>query len=388
MSSHALTREVALERARSIASVAGQYATECERLNELHPEVAKAILESELQWLLVPEARGGAGLGWDLALDCVIEVGRQCASAAWVLSFLIDHNWVICLFPEAAQQKVFAEGSTPAVFTASAPQGTVEAVEGGYRLNGEWSFASGVDLCGWGLIGALQHRADGPPIFLNMLVRKGDYEIRRVWDHFGLSGTGSHNVVLQDVFVPHDHAVSWAELFEGVAPGSKTNPGWQFQSPLSAAYPLGIMGPAIGAARGALDAFAAWITTKTPMLTPGKAAETLPLQARLGQASAQIDAGELLVRNLSEQARLEIVRDYLFAMELLTAGVDTLMTSAGARGGRKDSPIQRAFRDMHAMHQHALFNFDAHYGAMGRRLMGLGENGKPFGPGSESPAHA
>lgn len=374
-----LTPAGALARARAVAEVARRNAQEAEDLRELPPESVRALIDSELGMLLVPERWGGYGLDWMTALDCIVQVGKACGSTAWCLAFLIDHNWVLGLYPEAAQRRVYETTPKPMIFTASAPEGKVRSVEGGFILDGEWSWASGSHHCQWGLIGALLTDA-GPPKFLNLLVGPGGFKVIDNWRHFGLKGTGSSNVRLSNVFVPVDQVVSWDELRAGTAPGQKINPEPLFRLPLGAAYPLGIMGPMLGIASGALEDFAAFTSTKIGTFTGEKAAEQAPLQGRIGKAAALVSAGEQIIRRnvevlthpeISIDDRVRLKRDYLLACELLTEAIDILMNAAGARGGRLDNPIQRAFRDIHAMRQHVLFSFDVTYASAGRILMGM-----------------
>jgi alkylation response protein AidB-like acyl-CoA dehydrogenase len=376
----ALTRAEALGRARVIAEVARENARRAEDLREMPQENVTAIVESELAMLLVPRRWGGFEMDWETTVDCIVEVGKACGSTAWCTAFAIDHNWTLSLFPEEAQRHVFERDPHPLIFTASAPEGKVVSVPGGYILNGQWAWASGSHHCSWGMIGAIL-TDDGPPKFLNMLIDPGSFEVLDDWHHFGLKGTGSSSVRLTDVFVPASHAVEWVELLEGRSPGRENNKGALYDLPLFTGYLLAVIAPMLGVARGALEDFSTYMSTKIGAYTSEKLAEQAPLQARIGEASAKIDAAELLVRNNTQRLagetkpdiheRVRIKRNYLYAGQLLTEAVETMMRDAGARGGRLDNSMQRHFRDIQTMRQHVIFSVDVTYASAGRLLMGM-----------------
>ena len=124
-------------------------------------------------------------------------------STAWVYGVVGVHNWQLALFDERAQQDV---GDDPATLIASTymPVGRVTPVDGGFRLSGHWKFSSGSELCEWVFLGALVPPAVAgqPPEYRTFLLPKADYRIQQDWDVLGLRATGSHDIVVDDVFVP------------------------------------------------------------------------------------------------------------------------------------------------------------------------------------------
>ena len=96
-----------------------------------------------------PSAYGGFGLGWNVLVEMAIELGRGCASQAWVLSIYGDHAQWVGTFPRAAQDDVWGSDPQALVCTCYAPMGTARAVDGGFVVSGRWSFASGIDHASW-----------------------------------------------------------------------------------------------------------------------------------------------------------------------------------------------------------------------------------------------
>ena len=103
----------------------------------------------------IPRAYGGLEGDLHAGLDSMFEIGRACASSSWCLSVWQQHSWIVALFPEAAQRETLAADPDFHIAAVLAPRGTAEQVDGGFRLNGFWPFASGCEHGGWILLGAL-----------------------------------------------------------------------------------------------------------------------------------------------------------------------------------------------------------------------------------------
>ena len=97
--------------------------------------------------------------------QAVMEVGAVCGSSAWILGVIGVHNWHLAIFPPQAQEDVWGEDTSVQLSTSLAPTGTVQRVDGGFRLSGRWSFSSGCDFCQWAVLGGIVPSAEGgqPP---------------------------------------------------------------------------------------------------------------------------------------------------------------------------------------------------------------------------------
>src|SRR5206468_9255696 len=133
-----------------------------------------------------------------------------------------------------------------------APTGKVERVEGGFHLTGRWAFSSGVDHCGWVLLGGIIPDDGGGPEFRSFLVPRRDFKIDQTsWQVSGLQGTGSKDVIV-DSFVPEHRTHRIVDNYNGTDPGRTANPGPYFRMPWLSMFAYAIATPAIGAAVGAL----------------------------------------------------------------------------------------------------------------------------------------
>jgi 3-hydroxy-9,10-secoandrosta-1,3,5(10)-triene-9,17-dione monooxygenase len=379
-----ISRAQAVERAKLIAARVAANAERVERLRRLPIENVEAILESELDLLLRPRRWGGFGADWMYMVDTVSEVGRVCGSTAWCMGFLMHHQWWLSYFPEAAQATVYGTDPRPKIATAFAPFGKVTVVPGGYRISGEWRWASGVDYCDWAIVGGYvpgRKATDGGPALFNFLLKPGEFSVKDTWHSVGLKGTGSNNIVVDDVFVPQEHAIDLEQAREGTAPGCMLDDGILYRSSFAYQSPYGIISPMIGVARGAYDAFVAFTRERTSTVSGALVADAAPLQIRVGEAAAGIDAAYTIVENLNrilhEEApvtlahRIRAKRDFAFASRLLLNAVDLLFNIAGARGLDEDNPLQRAWRDTHAIANHLVLNTDVTYQNAGRAAFGL-----------------
>ncbi len=132
-----------LDRARHMRPLLQERAAETDALRRLPDEVVAALKEAGLCRLMVPRRLGGYETSIRTYMETIAELGRGCGSTAWVASLLNVCAWLAALFPERAQRDVW--GSDPDAWIAGslAPQGEATPVDGGWRVNGRWPWASG-----------------------------------------------------------------------------------------------------------------------------------------------------------------------------------------------------------------------------------------------------
>ena len=155
--------------------------------------------------LLQPSEYGGYEMDPQVFYTVLQEIARTCMSSAWVLGVVGVHNWQLNLFDDEAAAEVWGEDSSVLISSSYAPVGRVTPVDGGFRLTGQWSFSSGCEHCDWVFLGAVVPTEDAPWDMSNyrtFLLPAADYSIVENWDVVGLKGTGSHDIIVDDVFVP------------------------------------------------------------------------------------------------------------------------------------------------------------------------------------------
>ena len=357
--------EEAIERARTIAPIATRNAAATEELRRLPEENVQAILDSGLMPLMRPKRFGGYEGDWMTQLDCVSEVARCCGSTGWVMTFFIQHQYFLSLFSEEAQCFVYERQADPTILTSFFnPGGEIKQVTGGFEIRGRWHFASGSDYCQWGIVGGAERGPDGRiKRQLNFLLRPDQFKIDRVWNSVGLKGTGSNDVVVEPTFVADAFVYDHDEALVGRAPGQSVNEGVVYRAPLILNSGFAVMTPMHGIARGAFESFVEFTSGRGANGFGSKPTDRADIQIAIGESKAEIDLAYILTEKLnatvledSKITRVDAVRhrrDFMLIQKLLQRAVDRLFDLSGARGLQADHPLQRHWRDLHAIGHHA-----------------------------------
>src|SRR5215468_32855 len=382
-----------LTRARAIAALARERAQQTEADRRVGDDMIERMRQADLFRIMQPRSHGGFEYGFDVFAQVVATIAGGCGSTGWVYGLLASHQWLIACFPKAAQDEVWQDRTALAAGTY-APVGQAVAVDGGYRLSGVGGFCSGCDNAHWQLLGGMipQPGAPAKPGFF--LLRSADCVIDDNWHTMGLAGTGSKNIVARDVFVPTHRTLAFAELADATAPGMRANPNPLYRQSFLAVLPIAIVSPVLGMAEGALADFLAMAGIRT---TRGAVAggnrrmvELTTVQLRVAEASALIDAAQLLMQRDLAQAfataargepigvdmRLRNRRDQAFCVRLLVQAIDALFLAAGGQGLFLDKPLQRIWRDAHAAASHISLNWDSTGSMYGQSMLGLEPKGQ------------
>jgi 3-hydroxy-9,10-secoandrosta-1,3,5(10)-triene-9,17-dione monooxygenase len=382
-----MTPEAYLERARALLPFLRQRAAYAEQLRRLPDETFKDFQEAGLFRALQPKRYAGYELDPGAFYQAVMEVGTACGSSAWILGVIGVHNWQLALFPEQAQEDVWGEDTSIQFSTSLAPTGTVERVDGGYRLRGRWSFSSGCDFCQWAVLGGVvpPTHEGAPPDRLAFLVSRQDYTIDDNWQVIGLCGTGSKDIVVDAAFIPKYRTFSYREAFELRSPGLTIHHAPLYRLPFGCVFSYGIASPAIGVALGALRSFRDEAKTRVWTRDGARVAEDPFVQFRLAEAAAEVnEARDRLLHGFADMMqrartgqeiplthRARYRWEAAHAVALSVRAVDRLFEASGGRAIFLNNPIQRAWRDVHAMRAHAGNNPEKMAAIFGRSEFGL-----------------
>jgi len=244
---------------RDLLPVLRERAQETEDARVVPADSVKTLEETGFFRLLQPARFGGLEAEPVTFLSAVRLIASACGSTGWVASVLGVHAWQLALFPPPAQQEVWGDDPAARMSSSYAPTGRAEAVAGGHRLTGRWSFSSGCDHAGWVLLGAIVTDAEGKPAdFRTFLLPAADYEIDDVWDTVGLRGTGSNDIVVDGAFVPEHRSLSFTDVSRCACPGHEINKAPLYRLPYGSLFSYAITMPIIGMATGAYDAHVAY----------------------------------------------------------------------------------------------------------------------------------
>ena len=374
-------------RARRIAPKLRERAVQAERDRNIPRESVEEYIASGLIHTLQPKRWGGYEHDHEVAFNIAVELGRStCGSSAWCLNYLSDHACILSHFPEEAQHDVWSRDKAACIATSAAPTGKVSVAPGGYRLDGRWSWCSGLRHSQWIMIGGLvQREGEAHPDMRLYLVPVSQVTQDDTWYCAGLRASGSNTSVLDDVFVPEHRSVSFSTLRDAHSPGSEVNANPIYRTPFIAVHTYALVGPALGLARGGYADFVQWTQQRYLTYTQLNIAQHVPVQIRIAEIAAQIDAAELLARRALETARKNYTgmtlktrtllrRDFTYAMRLLREAMDALVKISGSSGLMDGNPVQRCWRDVHAISSHVVMNWDVPAENFGRSEFGLGVN--------------
>ncbi len=374
------TRDELLRRAAELVPVLKERAGRTEELRQIPPESVKDLVTSGLIRIGNPERYGGQGVDLDMAHEVGWELGRGCGSTAWCYSLWAVHNWWLGHFPEKAQDEFFATGPDTLFSSGLNPAGgKAEPVGGGFRVSGRWGFSSGCDAATWAMVAT---SGAGPGSLTWFLLPRADYEILDTWFASGMRGSGSKDLVVKDAFVPHHRALDPNRA------GDSDRTGWELHQRLSYRVPLrcltgwDLVAPVVGMAQGAVDEFTSRLRGTSGL---GRTADSVPLQLRLAEASAEVDAARTLhrhdIREMLDRAargdtftdadRARYRRDKAFVAKLSVQAVNRLFEAGGARAVLASEPLQRFHRDAHGASHHAALSWDIAAEQFGRHALGL-----------------
>ena len=376
--------EELVARARALAPKLRERAVRAERDRNIPQDSVDEFIEAGLIHTLQPKRWGGYEHDHEVAFDIAVELGKStCGSSAWCLNYLADHACMLALFPEEAQHDVWSRNNAACIATSAAPTGKVAPAAGGYRLDGRWSWCSGLRHSQWIMIGGpVQRPGEDHPDMRLYLVPVSELKQDDTWYCAGLRASGSNTAVLDNVFVPEHRSVSFSVLREGCSPGSKVNTNPMYRAPFIALHSYALLGPVLGVARGGYTEFVQWTRQRYLTYTQLAIAQHVPVQIRVAEIAAPIDAAELLARRAFAMARADYAgmplatrtllrRDFTYALRILREALDDLVKISGSSGLMDDNPVQRCWRDAHAISSHVVMNWDVPAENFGRTEFGL-----------------
>ncbi len=349
-----------------------------ERDRRLPDELVATLAAAGLFRLLVPRELDGAEADPLTLLSVVETIAAADGSAGWLVNIGATSGILAGFLPPEGAADVFADPRSFVAFVAR-PSGQARRVPGGYRVHGRWSFASGAWHATW-FAATCTVAADtstaGPPETVILFLPAADYQVLDTWDVAGLRGTNSHDIVVENAFVPTSHAVA------GFGPDQQTHPG-----PLATfgrlVIPVGLAAAALGIGRGAVAAAVELCTTKPRSGGGGTLREQDGVQERLGRAALACRAGEALLRmsieaawrsagtgSTSVEERGAVRLAAAHAAALAAEATDHVWQMAGASALFPSAGIERRFRDAHASTQNVVLSAEQ-YRLAGRALLGF-----------------
>jgi alkylation response protein AidB-like acyl-CoA dehydrogenase len=270
-------------RVRAIVPILRRYAAASEATRALTPEAHEALVSAGVFDLECPRSLGGEEVDLLTFVRVVQEAAWADGSGGWCAMISGIYAAFGGLLPHAGAAEVFGSGTT-VIAGALSPLGHAVRVPGGYRVRGRWPFGSNSPHAHWFIGGAIVEEADGPVLWPNgsphrtlVFVPQRDVTLIDTWTSTGLCGTGSHDYVIEDVFVPEARTFWFAD--------APREPGPLYALPWVAAYSSAIAAVPVGIAAHTLELYARLAPQKKPSRSPLTLQEKATVHDRVGVAS-------------------------------------------------------------------------------------------------------
>lgn len=377
-----------IARATDLVPLIREHAAQSSEDRRVVPEVVKALADAELFKLLVPARYGGLETNLRTMMEVLAEVARGDGSTGWSVALLNVCTWFATTFSDRAQEDVFGVNPEAKICGIFSPPSKCERVDGGYTISGRWPYSSGSFIADWATLGcALESEEDENPAGL-ALIPSSAWTIEPTWFMSGMQGSGSDTIVVEDYFVPDHHTQRFTDLVERKvatsALGTEPNAGMAF-IPVAA---LVLVGAQLGLARHALEISVEKVPAKRVAYTFYTEARNSPThQIDVAEAASRFDMAELLMQRAAADvdraaAAFEILprltrararNDTGLIGELVTTGIQHLMTANGASSFATANTLSRIWRDSEVAARHALVMPALGKEAYGRLLLGTEE---------------
>lgn len=375
-----------IERARKLIPALKSRTAQADHDLKIPDETIADMQEAGLFKAMQPKRHGGYEVDPRTFFEIQMTLAEGCMSTAWIYGVMGVHPWQLARYPAQAQQDVWGEDQNTLVGSTYMPVAKVTPVEGGYQISGRWGFSSGSEHCKWTLLGGIlppDENGEGQE-HGTFLVPLSDYRIERNWDVLGLRGTGSHDIVVEDVFVPSHRVQRTNNSALEATPGLKENTNPIFAIPFAQVFTRAVSTSALGALQGAINEFRE-NAAKHIGKHGAKTAEDPVAQDAVADAIVTLDMLKLVLdRNYGElletaekgelpdvDTRLLYRYQSAYVTNTCADKINTLLKCMAASGLYKTNPVERLFRDVHQARGHIANNVAAYGRAFGTVQLGL-----------------
>lgn len=370
--------------ARLLAAEFAQRAPQHDAAGSFPHENFAALRAAGLLTLAAPAAWGGGAASVQVLSDVVGAIGQGCPATALVLSMqFIQHRNMArkgSVWPQAlARALVQQAGDSGALVNAlrvepelgSPVRGGVPATVArhtpeGWRISGHKIYSTGAPALQWLVVWAATDEATPRMGYFVVPAKAPGVEVVPAWDHLGLRASGSDDVLLHEVLVPHDHALGLQPVGHPPAVGDNAYQA-EMVALLGALY--------TGVAQAALDWLVQFLQTRTPTALGAPLATVPRLQEAVGRLggtlhtnhrliaslAAQVDAGDVVPPTQAGQVKAVVMAHAI-------AVVQEAVALSSNHGLARRNPLQRHLRDVLCARVHTPQD-DSVWLATGRALL-------------------
>lgn len=377
-----VSKEELVARAKTLAPMIAEHALETEKQRKPLDHIIKAIDEAGLFTCLVPKRWGGPELGLDAQYEIIETISSACMSTGWITAFYIGHHVFASRFSEQAQSEIFANGPRCLLPATTNAMMNANEVPGGWVLSGRGTWGSGIMHADWVLVGA--DTSDGRRVFM---IPAGEVTYEDVWHVAGMAGTGSNDIIVNEVFVPRHRSELMEPYMAGQTEGARIHANPMYRMELMPFIYSEITGVFTGGLAGAQAAYAE--TVKKRVITHSEQAtrERPHNHIQIGGSAASVMAARELAQGILRKSedimreqdhslakRLELKALTGFTVDHCRRSLNDMVNRAGSTNFFQWAALQRYFRDLNMVAIHAFWDWEVSYEQLGRHLVGLEPN--------------
>lgn len=337
-------------------------------------ELVDDLTSSGLLQLYLRDSVGGPGQDAMVAYHSVESIARSDGSTAWCVMVSTTTGYLTGWLEAGVLAEMVGSPADFRVAGSFRPQGTASVVPGGYRISGQWDFCSGIEHSNWAMLAC---SVEGESTPRAMFVPADEVEIVRTWSVMGMAGTGSHDVVARDLFVPGERSATGDGL---------PDEDLRLYHPrlLRMATHAPVAAVALGLAQGAIDGVVALAAKSGSSSSDVLLRDRPEVQLAIGEASAAVGAARSGVIDATQRAwedpeDLAVVAEarllYAHAGRVSLDAVQRLFHAVGTPAAMRSNPIERRLRDLYVALQFPAFAPSVVLGG-GQALLGLDPDGR------------
>lgn len=355
---------------KAIQAQIRQYAAQSEELGELHPATLELAYQQQWFKLFVPEAYGGPGKKLPEILRLEEALAEADGSLAWTVTLCSGAAWFAGFLDQTLAETLFADRKV--CFAGSgAIGGTAVATPEGYLINGTWKYASGALHATVFTANCLLKNADGSevltaegkPVVKSFIFKRTEVGILAGWSYFGLVATGSHAFEIENLLVPASRSFEINKTIQLADQG--------FDYPFLQLAETTLAVNSLGMTKHFLELVEETFYNRSGFKRYNEKqvayfdSELRRCKNELNEVRAQFYAVfELSWNQLLETQHIE--EELLTKVSLLSRRLahcarktaDTLFPYCGLEAAKKETTLNRVWRDIHTASQHALLTFE------------------------------
>jgi alkylation response protein AidB-like acyl-CoA dehydrogenase len=373
-------------RARELIPLVERFGDRIEREGRIPAEVLDALHDARLFRLLIPRSCDGEEVEPATLFQVIEQIAQGDGSVGWCMGQGSGVSMTAAYVKPEVAHTVLGDRRAVIATGPNNTRSTALACEGGYRVTGEWGFASGSPHAAWMLghaqvlepDGKPRLGPDGKPLELRTFVfPKSSAKMNDDWNVMGLKGTGSVSYSVADLFVPGDFS------FTRESDEDRREPGPLYRFSMFNMFGVGFSGVALGIARRALDDFIKLALVKKPYASPTLLADNNTIQSQVGLSEARLQSSRTYVietyrrlyqsvaQGLRFDANMRIANRIVtcYAIQQAREVMNFVYHSAGATAIYESNPFERRFRDLNTVTQQGQGQY-SNFESLGQTLMG------------------